>query len=257
MSEPLLALRNVEVVYQRVVTAVQGVSLDVQAGSIVGLIGVNGAGKTTTLRAISGFLDTEQAKITEGEIVLDGQSLVGRAPHQNARMGVLLVPERDKVFDHMTVTENLRLATRGRNHEDAFVYFPRLASRRATETKFLSGGEKQMLALASAFLASPRVLLVDELSLGLAPAVVAEVMERLVQLHEEEHLTMLLVDQNVGQVLRVADHGYVIENGRIVFSGSRQELLSHGDIREFYLSGSGASSYAVVKQYRRTRRWWT
>lgn len=259
-GELALEVQNIEVVYSRVITAIQGVSLEMRQGSMVGLVGVNGAGKTTTLRAISGFLNTEQATIKSGSINLYGDDITGLEPHRAAEKGVMLIPERDKVFDLMTVDENLRLAaTEDVDINVVFEYFPSLLERRNHLARVLSGGEKQMLALASGFLAQPSLLLVDEVSLGLAPAITKTVITQLKRMHAEHDLNVLIVDQNVELVLESVDFGYVMESGRVVFSGTREELLDHGDIREFYLGAGSASdsgSYRNIKQYRRTRRWW-
>ncbi|MEK7701724.1 MAG: ABC transporter ATP-binding protein [candidate division NC10 bacterium] len=260
---PLLELENVEVVYHHVATAIQGVSLRVPERAIVALLGTNGAGKTTTLRAISGFLGADDAEVVEGSIAFLGETVTGKAPHELARRGLVLVPERDKVFETLTVQENLRALVPGRRDgagdlERVFHYFPVLAERRRQLAGYLSGGERQMLALGTALLCRPVVLLVDELSLGLAPIVVESLMEMVRRLRDELGLAVLLVEQNAGAALGVADHGYVMEHGRIVYEGTRERLLAHEDIREFYL-GVGRSAdrkrYTEVKQYRRRRRW--
>ncbi len=261
-APPLLEVRQLEVVYNRVATAIQGVSLDVEQGSLVALVGTNGAGKTTTLRAVSGFLPSEDAAITDGTVKLRGQRIDGSLPHQLAKAGVVLVPERDKVFATLSVRDNLLFAARPDapvTMEQVHAYFPHLRERSEQLAGFLSGGEKQMLAISMALLSKPMLLLVDELSLGLAPIVVKELMERLRQITRELGLTVLLVEQNAKAALSIADFGYVMESGRIVFSGKAAELLSHPDVREFYLGGAGQTenrSYRDVKQYRRKRRWW-
>jgi branched-chain amino acid transport system ATP-binding protein len=268
----LLEVDGVEVVYHRAATAVQGVTLRVDASQIVALIGPNGAGKTTTLRAISGFLDADDARITAGRIHFDGISIGGWLPHRVARRGLVVVPEREKVFESLTVLENLeasrRVAPAGRRtvalHE-VFAYFPSLADRRRQLAGLLSGGERQMLAVGAALLCQPRLLLVDELSLGLAPLAVEALMEMLSRLRAELQLAILLVEQNVAAALAIADHGYVLEQGRIVHQGPAAQLAGHADIREFYLGRGRAvdtapgdarrRSYREVKQYRRRRRW--
>jgi branched-chain amino acid transport system ATP-binding protein len=259
---PLLQVRQLEVVYNRVATAIQGVSLDVPEGSIVALVGTNGAGKSTTLRAISGFLPSEDVAITDGLIMLGDQRIDGRLPHHLAKAGIILVPEREKVFGTLSVQDNLAFAARA----DAAItierihgYFPRLRERSSQLAGYLSGGEKQMLAIGMALLCRPRLLLIDELSLGLAPIAIKELMERLQQISHELGLTVLLVEQNAKAALSIADHGYVMESGRVVFSGKAADLLSHPDVREFYLGGAGQAenkSYRDIKQYRRKRRWW-
>ena len=260
---PLLALQNIEVVYHHVATAVQGVSLEVPEGRVVALLGTNGAGKTTTLRAISGFLGSDDAAIVAGRVVFRGETVNGRRPHELARRGLVLVPEREKVFETLTVQENLRALVPGRGRggmdlERVFQYFPVLAERRRQLAGYLSGGERQMLALGTALLCRPTVLLVDELSLGLGPAVVEGLMDMVRRLRDELRLGVLLVEQNAGAALGIADYGYVMEHGRIVFDGPSERLLAHEDIREFYLGlgrSAGRRSYTEVKQYRRRRRW--
>jgi len=243
---PSLELENLEVVYHHVATAIQGVSLRVMPGSIVTLLGTNGAGKTTTLRAISGFLGADNAQIVGGRVLFLGQPVTGRRPHELVRRGLVLVPERDKVFETLTVQENLRSlvpgwrAWRGADRprirlDQVFEYFPLLADRRRQLAGYLSGGERQMLALATALLCRPAVLLVDELSLGLAPAVIERLMILVARLRDELGLAVLLVEQNAGAALAVADYGYVMEHGRIVYDGPRDRLLAHADVREFYL----------------------
>jgi branched-chain amino acid transport system ATP-binding protein len=262
MVDNLLEVRQLEVVYNRVATAIQGVSLEVPFRSIVALVGTNGAGKTTTLRAISGFLPSEDADITDGEIVFDGQRINGERPHRLARAGVILVPEREKVFATLSIQENLAFAASENGsitRERVLSYFPRLAERRLQLAGYLSGGEKQMLAIAMALLCRPKLLLVDELSLGLAPIVTKELMERLRLICGELGLTVLLVEQNAKAALTIADYGYVMESGRIVFYGQAAELVNHPDVREFYLGGAGqieSKTYRDIKQYRRKRRWW-
>jgi branched-chain amino acid transport system ATP-binding protein len=254
----MLSVRKLEVTYQRAVTAVQGVSLDVAKGNIVALLGSNGAGKTTTLRAISGFLGLDDARITEGSISFEGHELANLPPHRIARTGVALVPERNKVFENLTVAENLRVAVgKGAVEAAIYEYFPALARLRTREAGLLSGGERQMLAIGSALMCAPRLLLVDELSLGLSPLMVQELVGRLRSIRQALGTTMLLVEQNAQVALEVADYGYVMENGRIVLDGTPERLRSHEDIREFYLGigGSARRSYRDVKQYRRSRRW--
>jgi len=261
----LLMVDKLEVVYHRVATAIQGVTLRVPAGRIVTLVGPNGAGKTTTLRAISGFLDADDARITDGAVRFDGDVINGWAVHKAVRRGLVLVPEREKVFESLTVQENLEAGYRAPHPRTPAVdvaqvlsHFPALAARRGQLAGLLSGGERQMLAIGAALLCQPRLLLVDELSLGLAPLVVKHLMEALVRLRDELGLTVLLVEQNVRAALAVADYGYVIEHGRIVYDGTAERLRGHEDIQEFYLgrgAAGGRKSYREVKQYRRRRRW--
>jgi len=264
-EKPLLRVEKLEVVYHRAVTAVQGISLRVDAGQIVAVLGTNGAGKTTTLRAISGFLGIDDARVTDGSVSYRGRRIENRPPNEIARLGVVLVPERDKVFPNLTVAENLAApfapSAGKRGAREDFVYhaFPRLADLRRRTAGLLSGGERQMLAIASALVCAPALLLVDELSLGLAPAIVEDLMARLVQIRRELDITIIIVEQNAAVALAVADYGYVLENGRCVLDGDSARLAAHGDIREFYLGqaqGGERRSYRTVKQYRRRRRWY-
>jgi branched-chain amino acid transport system ATP-binding protein len=262
----LLALDKLEVVYHRAVTAVQGITLTVAAGQIVAILGTNGAGKTTTLRAVSGFLGLDDARVTEGTILFKGEPIQNRPPHEIARRGIVLVPERDKIFPNLTVAENLvapvsaRMSAAERRAREELVYrfFPKLAELRHRVAGLLSGGERQMLALGSALVCRPELLLVDELSLGLAPVVVEDLVQRLVEIRRELGITVLIVEQSAATVLEIADYGYVMESGRIVLDGDGARLRGHADIQEFYLGHAGGQrrSYRNVKQYRRSRRWY-
>ena len=266
MTAPLLRLDKLEVVYHRVITAVQGISLEVPPGSIVALLGTNGAGKTTTLRAISGFIGLDDARVTEGSISYRGERIENRPPHQVTSRGITLVPERSKVFENLSVAENIEAvvprpgADARRLSDVVWEYFPALARLRTREAGYLSGGERQMLAIGSALACAPELLLVDELSQGLAPLIVEELLHRLQAIRKDLGMTLLLVEQNAAVALGVADHAYVLENGRIVLDGTPEKLRQHQDIKEFYL-GTGAGSaarknYRDVKQYRRSRRWY-
>jgi branched-chain amino acid transport system ATP-binding protein len=265
MAETLLAVDKLEVSYHRVITAVQGISLEVASGQIVALLGTNGAGKTTTLRAISGFIGLDDARVSEGSIRHRGERIENQPPHRITARGIVLVPERDKVFQNLTVAENLeatvpRAAAGTKRQELAatvYEYFPALARLRSREAGYLSGGERQMLAIGAALMCAPELLLVDELSLGLAPRMVEDLMRRLQAIRDQLGATILLVEQNAAVALDIADHGYVLENGRIVLDGTPGRLRGHEDIREFYLGqGSGKRrSYRDIKQYRRSRRW--
>jgi branched-chain amino acid transport system ATP-binding protein len=258
---PLLEVRQLEVVYNRIATAVQGVTLEVQPGSIVAVIGTNGAGKTTTLRAISGFLPAEDVAITDGTIHFRGVEINGQLPHDLSRKGIVLVPERNKVFDTLTVRENLLFTYTPKRQpilDQVYAYFPRLAERRDQVAGYLSGGEKQMLTIGMALLCEPALLLIDELSLGLAPIITQSIMASLQTINREMGVALLVVEQNAVAALSVASSAYVMESGRVVFKGSAAELLEHQDIKEFYLGGSGTEvrSYRNVRQYSRKRRWW-
>ena len=258
----LLKVEKLEVTYHRVITAVQGVSLEVARGALVALLGNNGAGKTTTLRAISGFIGLDDARVSEGAITYAGERIENRPPHRIAGRGVVLVPERSKVFENLTVEENLQAAVPRPGarfaRERIYDFFPVLAALRKRDAGYLSGGERQMLAIGSALCCAPELLLVDELSQGLAPLLVRELMRRLQAIRAETGVTILLVEQNAQIALDAADYGYVMENGRIVLDGTPQKLLAHQDIREFYLGAAGERrrSYRDVKQYRRSRRWY-
>jgi len=266
MTGTLLAIEKLEVVYKRSITAVQGITLAVEAGQIVALLGTNGAGKSTTLRAISGFLGLDDARVTEGTISFKGTRIENRPPHENTRRGIVLVPERDKVFPNLTVAENLAApvprgispAERRRREALVYQYFPQLAQLKSRIGGLLSGGERQMLAIASAIVCRPELLLVDELSLGLAPVVVADLLRRLAEIRRELGISILIVEQSATVALEIADYGYVMESGRIVLDGTAERLRSHPDIREFYLGRTGGErrSYRDVKQYRRSRRWY-
>ena len=265
MSEALLQVEKIEVVYKRVITAVQGVTLSVGPKRIVAILGTNGAGKTTTLRAISGFLGLDDARITEGTISFEGRRIENAPPHDIAARGVVLVPERDKVFPNLTVAENLSVpvsrasaAERRRQDEQIYQLFPRLAELRQRIGGLLSGGERQMLAIAGALMCRPRLLLVDELSLGLAPVVVQDLTRRLLAVRDELGIAILLVEQSAAAALTIADHAYVMENGRIVLEGPAAELASNPDVQEFYLGLGEAGhrrSYRDVKHYKRRRPW--
>src|SRR6266545_4792689 len=235
MTRALLTIEKLEVVYHRAITAVQGITLAVEAGQIVALLGTNGAGKTTTLRAISGFLGIDDARVSEGAIAFKGERIENALPHQNTRRGIVLVPERDKVFPNLTVAENLTApvprgtTTAERRRREALVYqfFPRLGELRSRIGGLLSGGERQMLALASALVCRPELLLVDELSLGLAPVVVEELIGQLAQIRRELGITIVIVEQSAAVALSVADYGYVLENGRVVLDGDGERLRAH------------------------------
>jgi len=265
-SQGGMEIANLEVTYNRVIVAVQGVSLKVPDNSIVALLGTNGAGKTTTVRAISGFLPVDDAQIKRGSIRFAGCSILGLPPQQIARLGIVLVPERRKIFETMTIADNLRISrgdrtrTAGREAriQCLLEVFPALAKRQGQIAGYLSGGERQMLAIAQALLCDPKLLLVDELSLGLAPHLVKDLMSQVRELRATFGISILLIEQDAASALGIADYGYIMEGGRIVYEGSAEKLRSHQDVQEFYL-GSGDSaraSYRDVKQYRRNRRWW-
>ena len=243
MTAPLLAIDRLEVVYQRAITALQGISLSVARGQLIGILGTNGAGKSTLLRAISGFHGIDDAEVTDGTIRFMGRRIEHNQPHANTRLGIALVPERDKVFPNLTVAENLAVPVgRGRaelrrREAQVFAFFPRLAQLRRRTAGLLSGGERQMLAIASALVCQPQLLLVDELSLGLAPAVVADILTSLVRIRRELALTMIIVEQSAAVALRVIDYGYVLENGRIAVHGPAAKLKNDPAVQAAYLGG--------------------
>jgi branched-chain amino acid transport system ATP-binding protein len=258
MTAPLLAIDDLQVAYHRVAVALHGVSLRVMPQTIVALLGNNGAGKTTTLRAISGFIGLDDARVIAGSIRFTGQAIENQPPHANTARGIVLVPERDKVFPNLTVAENLTVASspradaaeRRRLEALVFQFFPALAALRTRLAGLLSGGERQMLALGSAIVCKPELLLVDELSLGLAPVVVEDLARRLSSIRQELGITVLLVEQNAGVALTIADYGYVLENGRVVLEGAAAELRGRREIQQSYLgqtSGEERRSYRALR----------
>jgi branched-chain amino acid transport system ATP-binding protein len=262
----MLSLNNIEVIYDGVILVLKGVSLNVRDGGITTLLGANGAGKTTTLKAISGLLRSERGEVTKGSIEFDGERTDRLPPHEIVKRGIVQVFEGRRVFEHLTTEENLVAgahvqADRRRvadGIERVYGYFPRLRERRAVQAGYLSGGEQQMLVIGRALMASPHVMLLDEPSLGLAPMLVEEIFEIVQQLNRKEQLTVLLVEQNATLALTIAEHGYVMENGRIVLEGSADALRENADIKEFYLGLTevGArKSYRDVKHYKRRKRW--
>ena len=246
MSEDtLLTVDGIEVVYKRVIRALRGVSLKVAKGQVVAILGANGAGKTTTLRAISGFIGLDAAHVTAGSIVYKGKHLENRLPHQCTKLGISIVPEREKVFPNLTVSENLSVASsrlpgaeRRRMEALVFQFFPPLAARRTSQAGLLSGGERQMLGIGAKLVSGPELLLVDELSLGLAPLIVQELIARLLQIKQELGLSVLLVEQNAAVALQMADYAYVLENGQVAMQGDGPSMRHNPHIQEYYLGGS-------------------
>jgi branched-chain amino acid transport system ATP-binding protein len=262
----VLRLNNVEVIYSGVILVLKGLSLAVEHGQIVALLGANGAGKTTTLRAISGLLKAEEGRVTDGTIEWEGRRIDGRDPEAIVRMGVFQVMEGRRVFENLTVDENLRVGayTRRdqggvrRDSETVYRYFPRLKERRRQMAGYLSGGEQQMLVIGRALMARPRLVLLDEPSLGLAPMLVREIFAIVRRLNQEERLTILLVEQNASAALGIADYGYVMEGGRVVLDGPAARLRENEDVKEFYLGLTEMGtrkSYRDVKHYKRRKRW--
>lgn len=263
---PQLVLKNVEVKYMGVILVLRGISVEVENGSIVTLLGSNGAGKTTTLKAISGLLKIEDGKVTDGTIEFEGQRIENGDPQKIVRMGIIQILEGRRVLEHLTVEENLRVgASIGQNGarlvrdlEMVYGYFPVLKDLRHQASGYLSGGEQQMLVVGRALMAHPRIMLVDEASLGLAPLLVAEIFRILRRVNEEEKVSILLVEQNARAALSIARNGYIMENGRIVLSDSASSLRDNADVKESYLGLGKAGvdkSYRHQKHYRRTKAW--
>jgi branched-chain amino acid transport system ATP-binding protein len=258
-AAPLLAIEALQVAYHRVAVALHGVSLRVMPQTIVALLGNNGAGKTTTLRAISGFIGLDDARVIAGSIRFAAQRIENQQPHANTARGIVLVPERDKVFPNLTVAENLTVAStrragaaeRRRLEALVFQFFPALAQLRPRLAGLLSGGERQMLALGSAIVCKPVLLLIDELSLGLAPVVVEDLARRVSAIRRELGITVLIVEQNAAVALAIADYGYVLENGRVVLEGAAAELRGRREIQQSYL---GRASGEERRSYRALRR---
>jgi branched-chain amino acid transport system ATP-binding protein len=261
----LLQLNSISVVYSDVIQILKGVSLTIGKQQIVSLLGSNGAGKTTTLRAISGLLKPENGVVTEGTIEYDGRPIQNAAPETITRLGIIQVLEGRPPFEHLTVEENLRVGTAARSSraykqdlELVYRYFPRLLERRKALAGYCSGGELQMLAIGRALMARPRLLLLDEPSLGLAPLLVKEIFEIVKRINEEQETTIVLVEQNAIMALQLAHYGYVMENGKIVMEGKATDLRENPDVKEFYLgvaSSGTLKTYKDVKAYKRRKRW--
>ena len=259
----LLTMNNVEVIYDDVILVLRGLSLAVPEGSIVALLGSNGAGKSTTLKAISGLLPSERGAVTDGTITFDGADITTMDAPDRVISGMSLCMEGRHVFEHLTIAENLVAGayTRKDTGDDldmVYEFFPKLADMRNRVAGYLSGGEQQMLAIGRALMARPRMLMLDEPSLGLAPLLVEEIFGYIKRLNVEQGLTVLVVEQNARRALDVADHGYIMEQGRIVLEGTAAELRENPDVKEFYLglgNEGGRKSYRDVKHYKRRKRW--
>jgi len=262
----MLSVNNIEVVYHDVILVLRGVSFGLEEGQVMTLLGANGAGKTTTLKAISGLLKTEVGKVTHGDIHFEGRRIDRMGTEDIARMGIIQVLEGRRVLEQLSVEENLVVATyllkdRSSAKQDlgrVYAYFPKLKTLRHQKSGYVSGGEQQMMLLGRALMAHPRLMLLDEPSLGLAPLLVQEIFKMIRQINEEEKTAMLLVEQNAVAALDIASYGYVMENGRVVLDGSADDLKENEDVKEFYL-GFGAlsqrKSYRDVKHYKRRKRW--
>jgi branched-chain amino acid transport system ATP-binding protein len=262
----MLKVNNIEVVYMNVIQVLQGVTLEVGDSQIVALLGANGAGKTTTLKAISGMLKTEEGEVTDGSIVFDGKRIDRYGPQDIAVMGITQIMEGRRVLEHLTVEENLFVGAYCRKDRDGvkrdiemvFDYFPYIKHLRRQISGYLSGGEQQMLVIGRALMARPKLILLDEPSLGLAPLLVEEIYEIIRGINAEKKMAILLVEQNVRAALGIAGYGYVIENGRVALSGPAEKLRDNEDVQEFYMGLSGVGSkksYREVKHYRRRKRW--
>jgi branched-chain amino acid transport system ATP-binding protein len=262
----MLAVNNIEVVYDGVILVLRGVSLGAEEGHITTLLGANGAGKTTTLKAISGLLHAERGQVTKGNVELDGERLDKLLPHDVVRRGIVQVFEGRRVFENLSVEENLIAGAhsqRDRAHvqhgiDRVYSSFAVLKERRHISAGYLSGGEQQMLVIGRALMSDPKVILLDEPSLGLAPLIIEEIFSVILKLKEEQKLSVLLVEQNAALALAIADHAYVMENGRIVLEGPAETLRQNSDIKEFYLGLNEAGtrkSYRDTKHYRRRKRW--
>ncbi|HSV83182.1 MAG TPA: ABC transporter ATP-binding protein [Ramlibacter sp.] len=264
LGQPLLAVHNLQVVYGGAIEALRDVSFEVRAGEVVALLGANGAGKSTVLKAISGILHFEDGRVEKGDIQFAGQSIRAARAERIVAGGMVHVPEGRRLFAAMTVQENLVVGGHHRPRaalqaglESVYQLFPRLRDRRSQIAGYLSGGEQQMVAIGRALMSKPRILALDEPSLGLAPMIVNEIFGRIRQLASEEKLTILLVEQNAKKALAIADRAYIMENGRVMLSGASAELQHNPDVREFYLGirSGGSQSLREVKHYKRRKRW--
>jgi len=262
-SSALLAVRNVDVVYDKVIMVLRGLSLEVPRSEIVALLGANGAGKSTTLKAISGLLKTEDGEVTRGEILFCGERIDGLDPDRIVRHGILQVMEGRRIVSDMTPLENLRLGAFTRRDDEVaadidmvFKYFPRLKERTG-RAGYLSGGEQQMLAIGRALMARPKMILMDEPSMGLSPLLVKEVFGIIKRINRDLGVTILLVEQNARAALAVASYGYVMEQGKVVLDGTADELRDNEDVKEFYLGGAGdrRKSFKNLKSFKRRKRW--
>jgi branched-chain amino acid transport system ATP-binding protein len=262
----ILSISNIEVIYDHVILVLKGVSLEVQEGQIVTLLGANGAGKTTTLKAISNLLRAERGEVTKGQILYRDQRIDRSNPSELVKRGICQVMEGRHCFQHLTVEENLLTGayTRGalgsgvaEDLEKVYSYFPRLKERRNSQSGYTSGGEQQMTAIGRALMARPSMILLDEPSMGLAPQLVEEIFEIVKDLNQKESVSFLLAEQNTNIALKYANYGYILENGRVVMDGEGKSLAENEDVKEFYLgfSTGGRKSFRDVKSYRRRKRW--
>ncbi|MFN4010949.1 ABC transporter ATP-binding protein [Pannonibacter sp.] len=265
-SSPILSVNNIEVIYDHVILVLKGVSLTVPEGGIVALLGANGAGKTTTLKAISNLLGAERGDVTKGNIQFKGEHVQDLSPNDLVRRGCIQVMEGRHCFGHLSIEENLLTGAYTRRDgsgaikadlEMIYEYFPRLKERRHSQAGYTSGGEQQMCAVGRAMMSRPRMILLDEPSMGLAPQLVEEIFEIVKQLNEKQGVSFLLAEQNTNIALRYATYGYIVESGRIVLDGDAKSLRENEDVKEFYLGvgGEGRRSFRDVKHYKRRKRW--
>jgi len=263
---PILSINNIEVIYDHVILVLKGVSLVVAEGGVVALLGANGAGKTTTLKAISNLLSAERGEVTKGSILFNGQEVHDQSPNILVKRGCIQVMEGRHCFEHLTVEENLLTGAYTRRGDNAgirsdldlvYTYFPRLKDRRDTLAGYISGGEQQMCAIGRALMSRPRMMLLDEPSMGLAPQLVEEIFEITSRLNREQGVSLLLAEQNTNMALRYAQYGYILENGRVVLDGKAETLRENEDVKEFYLgvAGENRKSFRDVKHYKRRKRW--
>ncbi|MBW1786050.1 MAG: ABC transporter ATP-binding protein [Deltaproteobacteria bacterium] len=262
----MLSLKNIEVIYSDVILVLKGVSLEVPEGKIIAVLGANGAGKTSALKAVSGVLHTEEGKVTDGSIEFEGKRIDRLDPEQIVKLGIVQVMEGRRLFEHLTIEENLMVGAYVRSDSaeirkdlaKVYEYFPKLQAMRARTSGYLSGGERQMLVMGRAMMVRPKIMLLDEPSMGLSPILVKEIFKLIEMINNQEGASMLLVEQNARIALNLSDYGYVMENGRIVLDGPSVKLMENEDIREFYLGLSNKGkrkSYKEVKHYRRRKRW--
>ena len=265
-ADAILTVNNIEVIYDHVILVLKGVSLGVPKGGIVALLGANGAGKTTTLKAISNLLQSERGEVTKGSIVFDGEEVQARSPNELVRRGCVHVMEGRHCFGHLTIEENLLTgaftrrdgkAAIKRDMELVYSYFSRLKDRRSSLAGYTSGGEQQMCAIGRALMARPKMILLDEPSMGLAPQIVEEIFEIVRDLNTKEQVSFLLAEQNTFQALKYAKYGYILENGRVVMDGEAKALRENEDVKEFYLgiAEGKRKSFRDVKHYKRRKRW--
>jgi branched-chain amino acid transport system ATP-binding protein len=265
-ATPILSVNNIEVIYDHVILVLKGVSLTVPQGGITALLGANGAGKTTTLKAISNLLHAERGEVTKGSIVFEGDEVQALSPNDLVRRGCIQVMEGRHCFGHLTVEDNLMTGAFTRRDGKAAIredldlvyeYFPRLKVRRSSQAGYTSGGEQQMTAIGRALMSRPKMILLDEPSMGLAPQLVEEIFEIVKKLNEEQGVSFLLAEQNTNVALRFAKYGYILESGRIVLDGEASALRENEDVKEFYLgvAGEGRKSFKDVKHYKRRKRW--